>query len=113
MTTRDNRRNDRKTYLVEIQYMSDSPVIKARVSDISIGGIFIDTLNPLPEGSLLRFKLPLPGRPEESPIEGEGRVAWRQETLGMGLEFKKLRKGDWHRLKDFMETWETKEKFRE
>ncbi len=95
----DNRKHGRLTLIAEIQYQSDSPVLTARISDISLGGLFIDTVNALEPGKTVKFRLTLPEDRAREPITGEGIVAWRQETVGMGIKFTRMGREDWERIK--------------
>ena len=74
---KESRSFDRRTLLSEIRYVSNSPELSARISDISVGGLFIDTVNPLDLGAEVKFKLLLPGAGSEREIVGEGKVTWR------------------------------------
>ena len=60
-------------------------VFSAQISDLSAGGAFVDTVNPLDVGAELRYRFFLPGA--DSPVEGSARVAWQQPMVGMGIEF--------------------------
>lgn len=60
---------------------------QGRLTDVSLGGFFIDTINPLPEGALIGFKFGLSGDGSEIPITGEGRVVWQRPMQGMGIRF--------------------------
>ena len=103
MTNEEKRRHPRYPCIVVVQYVSDSPLIKARLLDISRGGIFVDTVNPLPEGAVVKFRFSLPGDAADTPIVGEGKVAWHQHTVGMGIEFLKMSGMDSGRLAAFLQ----------
>lgn len=91
--------------VIEIQYMSNSPRLTARITDISEGGIFIDSINTLPEGTLVKFKFSLTGTPTEKSIEGEGKVIWsNSDIVGMGIEFQTLTEEDRNRILNFVRT---------
>lgn len=96
---KENRKHLRAGLIAEIHYVSESTVLKARISDISIGGLFVDTLNPLELGKTVRFSINVPSEISEKPILGEGVVSWRQELLGMGLRFTKMTREDWEKIK--------------
>lgn len=98
----DNRKHVRAGLIAEIQYVCDSTVLKARISDISIGGLFIDTINPLELGKTVRFSITVPREISEKPIPGEGVVSWRQEMMGMGLRFTRMGREDWEKIKKYM-----------
>jgi uncharacterized protein (TIGR02266 family) len=69
----------------EVRYTVDSVSFSAQISDLSESGAFVDTHSPLAAGSTLDFEFCLPGDPR--PITGRARVVWRQEMVGMGIEF--------------------------
>ena len=98
----DQRRHGRLSLIAEIKYQSDSPMLTARISDISLGGLFIDTVNTLDLGRKVKFLLRLPEDPGNGPIAGEGVVTWRQETVGMGVKFTRMSREDWERIKAYI-----------
>lgn len=100
----DNRRHGRLSLIAEIQYQSDSPMLTARISDISLGGLFIDTVNALELGRTVKFRLKLPEDQAREPITGEGIVTWRQETVGMGIKFTRMSREDWERIKAYIDS---------
>jgi len=101
MEQQERRNGLRIPKMIEINYSSNSPPINARITDLSEKGIFIDTVGPLQAGTMLKFKFSLNDSPSEKPIEGEGKVAWNQQTVGMGIEFSYLSNEDRDRLKNF------------
>lgn len=96
------RKYTRQPLIAEIKYVSASPVLSARISDISVGGLFIDTVNALELGRIVRFSLDLPGEGDLGPVTGEGVVTWTEQTVGMGLRFTKMSRADWERVKAFV-----------
>jgi uncharacterized protein (TIGR02266 family) len=90
MDESDRRNASRIPHLVEIRYSSDSPVLTARITDVSENGLFVEARSPLPEGSLVSFSFLLTNSPSDKPVTGEGKVVWRQEAVGMGIEFTDL-----------------------
>ena len=75
MTGGEELRSHRRcTLIAEFQYRSDSPLLTARVSDISLGGIFVDTVTPPALGSSLTFSLKIPNEGSEVEVSGEGVV---------------------------------------
>ena len=103
---KDSRSFDRRTLFSEIRYVSNSPELSARISDISVGGLFVDTVNPLDLGAEVKFKLLLPGIEGEREIEGEGKVTWRQETVGMGIQYTRMRRDDWEAIRLYISSLE-------
>jgi uncharacterized protein (TIGR02266 family) len=103
---KDNRNFERRTLLSEIRYVSNSPELHARIVDVSVGGLFVDTVNPLDLGAEVKFKLTLPGDDGGREIEGEGKVTWRQETVGMGIQFTRMRRDDWEAIRLYVSSLE-------
>lgn len=71
------------------------------ISDISVGGIFLEVDKPLSINSVLHLEFQL--SPEATPIQCQGRVAWVNRKLartndlevqGMGIEFINIKKLD-------------------
>jgi type IV pilus assembly protein PilZ len=73
--------------------------------DLSVGGIFIRTDDPKPEGSMLYFQFTT--RDDGAVIEGLGRVvrvveATDDQPAGMGLEFVNVEEPSASRIKDIV-----------
>lgn len=98
----ENRKHQRAGLIAEIQYTCESTVLKARISDISVGGLFVDTINPLELGKTVKFSVVVPKSISEKPILGEGVVSWRQEMMGMGVRFTRMGREDWEKIKKYM-----------
>lgn len=103
---KDNRDFERRSFLAEIRYICNSPELTARISDISVGGLFVDTVNPLDLGAVMKFRLTLPEGAGGREIEGEGKVTWRQETVGMGIQFTRMRRDDWEAIRSYVSSLE-------
>ncbi|HLU68639.1 MAG TPA: PilZ domain-containing protein [Kofleriaceae bacterium] len=72
-------------------------------SDIGIGGAFLRTSEPVPEGTPVVIELRPPGA--NTPQSIEGRVAWHRETPGMegvGVEFRCRDIGGMRRLRELV-----------
>ncbi len=96
------RRDPRHLAAAEITYENRGVDFEGRIGDISAGGFYIDTLHPLPEGSVIRFQFVPPGAEEGEVISGEGVVAWTQKMLGMGIRITAMPEEDRKRLTDFL-----------
>jgi len=79
--------------------------------NISTGGVFLETANPLPPGSPLSLEFNLPNRSE--PIVSQARVAWINDPKritkphlppGMGVQFLDLSLADLQAVRDFVQT---------
>ena len=75
----------------EVTLDSESHVFTGLVRDVSRGGVFVATYQPLPIGTAVLLELSLP----DGRIEVHGKVRWRRELCeeaapGMGIEFDRL-----------------------
>jgi hypothetical protein len=57
--------------------------VNGRTSDISRGGCYVDALNPLPVGSVVKIRL----TKDDQTFVGQAKVAYAAVGLGMGLMF--------------------------
>ncbi|MEP7147417.1 MAG: PilZ domain-containing protein [Acidobacteriota bacterium] len=78
------RKEDRYSYLQEVELEFASGKRSARISDISSGGCYIDTIAQIPVGEPLNLRI--------LAINGEsmqfrGTVAYILEGVGFGVEF--------------------------
>jgi PilZ domain len=68
---------------VELIDMRTGSLIEARVSDLSLRGCYIDTLNPLPQGAAVRLQI----RRNEQVFDALAHVSSAHSGSGMGLVF--------------------------
>jgi len=61
--------------------------LSGRSCDLVVQGFYMDTLNPLPQGTQVLVRL----KHGDSRIEAAGRVVYRIPGLGMGIAFSNLR----------------------
>jgi uncharacterized protein (TIGR02266 family) len=95
--TLNKRRAPRKPFKLEVSYAEEARLSDCTVSytfNVSAGGLFLETENPLPLGTNLEIKLSLPEN--NHAINCKGRVAWvnfitspirSDHPTGMGVEF--------------------------
>ena len=57
--------------------------MKTRISDLSLSGGYVDTINPLPNGTPVRLKIFAASQTFEAPAT----VVYSHAHLGMGLRF--------------------------
>jgi len=90
----DNRRtHERKQIELKVEYKRLNTFFADYTRNISKGGTFIRTRNPLPLGTRFLFRLHVPGLAQ--PLELDGRVKWTVAEgeekpgiePGMGIEF--------------------------
>jgi len=78
----DHRRNARVPVALELEYRSAGAFLVAYTTNLSKGGIFVDTTAPFPIGTVVSMRLRAPNMP---PCEVQGTVAWlRPESTGPG-----------------------------
>jgi type IV pilus assembly protein PilZ len=81
----DKRQHPRKIIETDVAFQAKGGErIEARCTDVSLGGMFIDTAAPLPYGTAVRVFIRLPGLRDEAVIEST--VRWSKPD-GMGVQF--------------------------
>lgn len=98
----EKRQGARAPAIAEVAFDHKGMRFQGRISDLSRGGMYIDTINPLPEGSTVGFQFSLPGDSPESPVAGQGRVVWMVHMQGMGISFTFLSDEDRARLEAYL-----------
>lgn len=90
-TGRERREHQRVLVSMEVDYRCDNTFLFAYITDLSAMGIFIQTSQPLPPGTLLNLRFQPPGGAQ---IDVEGRVIWvnpprKHDSInpGMGVQF--------------------------
>jgi hypothetical protein len=81
----ERRRSPRYRFVAdaEIVEVVSEARLKARTSDLSIGGCFLDMLNPSPKGTEIRVTISQAGM----TFVAIGRVAFVVPNMGMGVAF--------------------------
>jgi len=81
-----NRRSSPRVVLgIPIQYRFGNTIAAALTLNLSRGGIAIRTTSPLDSGLKIRVRCRMPGSKRD--IDAEGRVAWSDRRVGMGIQF--------------------------
>jgi uncharacterized protein (TIGR02266 family) len=84
-----NRRGSPRVVLgIPIQYRFGNTIAAALTLNLSHGGISIRTTSPLEGGMKIRVRFRMPGSKKD--IDAEGRVAWSDRRVGMGIQFEKV-----------------------
>ena len=98
-----NRRGSPRVVLgIPIEYRFGNTIAAALTLNLSHGGIAIRTTSPLDarrRRSRLRFRLPGSKR----DIDAEGRVAWSDRRVGMGIQFEKVDRANQTAIDDFVD----------
>jgi hypothetical protein len=71
--------------------------MNARISDLSVHGCYVDTLNPLPSGARARLQI----RNGDEVVSAPGRVVCHHAASGMGLAFEDVSEQE----KKILEGW--------
>jgi hypothetical protein len=82
----EQRRSPRVDLFREIACAGDGTVVRSQVADLSVGGMFLDTIrSPFPVGSrvVVRFSL----RTGDPPLALDAEVGYVQAGIGMGVRF--------------------------
>jgi hypothetical protein len=82
----ERRRSPRFTFIASAEVLAESlgPRMSTRVSDLSLSGCYVDTINPLNNGTLVHVKI----FKDSHVFEASATVAFSHRHLGMGLAFK-------------------------
>jgi uncharacterized protein (TIGR02266 family) len=86
---RFNRRSSPRVGLgVPVQYRFGNTIATAVALNLSRGGIAIRTTSPLEANARLTVRFRMPGAKRD--VDAEGRVAWSDRRVGMGVQFEKV-----------------------
>jgi len=104
--TEERRKFPRVRISVEVEAKhSDWPLIKAKSSDISVGGIRLFLPNKLPKGKVMELEVSLPF----PPVVTHGKVVWIKEVktkegkfFQTGIEFTELKPTDKAKIEAFI-----------
>ena len=84
-----NRRSSPRVVLgIPIQYRFGNTIAAALTLNLSHGGIAIRSTSPLENGSKIKVRFRMPGSKRD--IDAEGRVAWSDRRVGMGIQFEQV-----------------------
>jgi uncharacterized protein (TIGR02266 family) len=97
-----NRRGSPRVVLgIPIQYRFGNTIAAALTLNLSRGGIAIRTTSPLEAGSKIRVRFRMPGSKRD--IDAEGRVAWSDRRVGMGIQFERVDPGHQSLIDNFVD----------
>jgi len=78
------RQSDRFSYLKEVELEFSSGKRTARISDISVGGCYIDTIAQVPVGEPMKLEIV---SASGDSMQFSGKVAYHLDGFGFGVEF--------------------------
>jgi hypothetical protein len=95
----ENRQFARHSYRIETQIRIDvsSIGIAGTITDVSLGGCYVEMLSPLPVDTAIHFSLNI----GSSTLHVSGRVCSSQMRLGMGVSFTGMGPEDFENLRRF------------
>jgi uncharacterized protein (TIGR02266 family) len=97
-----NRRGSPRVVLgIPIQYRFGNTIAAALTLNLSRGGIAIRTTSPLEAASKIRVRFRMPGSKRD--IDAEGRVAWSDRRVGMGIQFERVDPGHQSLIDNFVD----------
>jgi hypothetical protein len=81
----NTRREPRYAFIASAEVMEENSGsrMSTRISDLSFGGCYVDTVNPLPDGTPVRLKI----FTETHSFEAPATVVYAHTHLGMGMKF--------------------------
>ena len=96
----DRRQSERFPFIASAEVLSEKAGtrLSARVSDISSTGCYVDTINPLVEGTPVRVKI----LTETKVFEAPATVVYSHPHLGMGLVFGEVQPNSRGVLEDWL-----------
>jgi len=97
----DERRNyERVPMPLETRWAGQSGRHTARISDLSLGGVYIESLGTVTIGESISFEIQLPTG-NWMPLKGK--VIYCHTNLGFGVEFSQLSEAEKDLLADLIE----------
>jgi hypothetical protein len=81
----------------EVTDSESGTLLKARTSDLGSDGCYLDTINPLPQGTIIKIQIDYEGQ----VFVAKGVVIHLQANMGMGVTFIALETG----CADLLKAW--------
>ena len=97
-----SRRSSPRAVLgIPVAYRFGNTIAAALTLNISRGGLAIRTTSPLDAGTAVKLRFRLPST--RSDIDCEGKVAWVDRRVGMGVTFTGISAADQNAINDFVQ----------
>jgi hypothetical protein len=82
------RREPRYPFIASAELLQEDSGarMKSRISDLSLNGCYVDTVNPLPDGTLVHLRI----FTETHSFEAPATVVYSHAFLGMGMKFREV-----------------------
>ena len=97
----EQRTADRVPFVARIEAQAGGFPFIALAKNISVGGMLINTANPVPEGQIVHLKFTLPGANREIAVSGT--VQHVTPGAYMGVRFQDLNPADLEVIQRFVE----------
>jgi len=91
----ERREEERRDITLEVRWEGDSGRHSARISDLSLGGCYLDTLGGVTVGEVIGLEIKMP---DDSWLELRGSVAFHHPGLGFSVCFTFLTDEEQYRL---------------
>lgn len=85
----ESRKHDRKDFLAHIEFRSGAGIRNDRISDLSVGGCYIDSIVGVSVGDRIDFDLI---HPNGGRLGFQGEVTHHTPGVGFGLKFVEMGK---------------------
>jgi hypothetical protein len=82
---------------VEVTELRSGTKLAARISELGVGGCYVDALNPFPEGALVSLRI----LRDQGVFETKAKVVYCDPRFGMGLAFVEMTLDQ----RSLLETW--------
>ena len=106
----DRRYQRRLPIRITVEYADLEDFLTDYTANLSIGGMFIETEEPLGVGTHFRLRFSVPNR--EAPIDTIAEVRWSQArkpssplSPGMGVRFRELSPDDREAVQEMLSDW--------
>ena len=98
-----NRRSSPRAVLgIPVAYRFGNTIAAALTLNVSRGGLAIRTTSPLEPGTAIKLRFRLPS--SKSDIDCEGKIAWVDRRVGMGVMFTWIGEADQNAIGDFVQS---------
>jgi hypothetical protein len=98
----EHRKDTRVSVRLEVEWGGWPSRCPDVTSDVSLGGCYVESLNPVEVGEVLNLSLCLPS---SKTLRFRGEVRYHQPTIGFGLRFLELSPIEQATLKALLRYW--------
>ena len=71
---------------VEVTELQSGTLLSARISELGLGGCYVDALNPFPDGTLVYLRI----LRDQGVFETNAKVVYSDPKFGMGIAFAEM-----------------------